>query len=117
MAASYTPGASDKDRARLALGDTGPEFLLQDAEIADLQGLFGYVEGTAKAAEAIAAQFAARAQSVTDDNEKLDFGDRQRRFLELADRIRSGPAPGQQARTGVAGGFARSPDLSTYRSD
>lgn len=117
MAKTYTAGSGlDKDRARLRLGDT-VNMVLDDLEIQDLLTTYGFQEGTAQCAEAIAAYWSSRAEKWTEGDQQEDFGDRAEKYFTLAREIRATQQnPSAPKRTGSAVGDSTRPSLIGYRN-
>jgi hypothetical protein len=119
MAKTYTAGSGlDKDRARLRLGDTTDgSMVLDNAEIEDLLTTYGFQEGTAQCAEAIAAYWSSRAEKWTEGDQQEDFGDRAEMYFTLAREIRATQQnPSAPKRTGSAVGDSTRPTLIGYRN-
>jgi hypothetical protein len=118
MAKTYTPGSGTaKDRARLRLGDTTAPMVLDDAEIEDLLTTYGFQEGSAQCAEALGAYWASRAEEWTEGDQKEDFGNRSKKYFDIANQIRAvQQSPVAPKRTGSAVGDSTRPSLTGYRN-
>lgn len=92
---AYDPTlATPRDRVRLLLGDTdGSAELLKDEEIAALLAIDPNPHLAAAAgADAIAAQFARKADTALPGGVRIAFSQRVDHFLRLADRLRAAAA-------------------------
>jgi hypothetical protein len=104
MSATYTYNgtgltASPLYRARLLLGDRGlardadnlPVWLLSDQEITSLTDMWGFAEGVAQCADALASQFAQEPDGYTDEGGvEVGWKARVKRWEDLAARLREG---------------------------
>jgi hypothetical protein len=109
MAATWDASlASPRDRARLALGDTGllkdgagqAIWLLQN-ETLDALLAGGYNEGVALAAEALIAQFSQLPDRLEEQEGLIqEWGERIAAWRDLAARMRSGMRAGQSLTVG-----------------
>lgn len=118
MASTYTAGLTDKDRVRTHLADNvAGKMILTDEEIIDLLNSYGFVEGSAKSAEAIAAYYFRLATEWKEDDVSEDYSLRAKGYMEIAAETRkSGQAPnGGGPRRGAVLSMT-SPDLTNYRS-
>lgn len=78
-----------RDRIRLMLADTVAPGLRQDETIDQMLIAFGEAEATARLAEGLAAQYAQKPDSISDDDGSFTWRDRVSTWLELAKRLRS----------------------------
>ena len=108
MSFSYDPTIpTDKDAVRLLIGDTvSTDVLLQDEEISFFLTREGSVDSAAaESAESIAAKFSRFADQKTGDI-SVQFSQRAKQYLDLADKIRRGLAI--MGGVPFAGGISRS---------
>jgi hypothetical protein len=104
MATTYVSAdlkTSPKDRARFQLGDTGTmkdaegvkTWLLQDEEVEAFIDLWGYSEGVAQCADALATRFAQEPEQYEDEaGVKVVWSSRIKTWQNLANQLRSGIA-------------------------
>ncbi len=91
--------------------------VLDDAEIEDLLTTYGFQEGSAQCAEALGAYWASRAEEWTEGDQKEDFGNRSKKYFDIANQIRATQQnPSAPKRTGSAVGDSTRPTLIGYRN-
>lgn len=78
-----------RDRMRLMLGDTVAPGLRQNETYDQMLIAFGEAEATARLAEGLAAQYAQKPTSLSDDTGSMSWSDRVKTWLELATRLRA----------------------------
>lgn len=94
MTADYSTAlATDKDKIRLMIGDTASPWKLQNEEISYFAALHtpNLNVAAAACADAIAAVYASRADSIGNMSLSISYGDLARKYRELADRLRAQP--------------------------
>lgn len=123
MAAGYDPSGLKTSivyQARFQLGDKGQlrdeagdqVWLLQDEEIQSNLELFGYNEGVARVADALAVQYAQEPSEYQDEGGvKVKWADRIQTWRSLAALLRT---PSAATATPTGGGYLSRPSLGPY---
>lgn len=92
-----------KDRMRRAVGDIDVDAvpLEQDETYLAALAQFGEDLGTAVIAEGLAARYAQRPTSISDDSGSISWGDRVKTWIAVANRYRAGGAMSSQTGAGA----------------
>ena len=120
MATTYTvPWTKGTfDHSRFLLRDTAAPFLLQDEELQSLIDGYGWLEGTAQAAESLALYWARQGDELSQgtgggEGIRVRWHDRAKFYQDLANKIReNGIDPDVTYLTSASAGLIEFPDTS-----